>query len=130
MAKGDLSRKAYNWQIQHGVAVLMNHAMRDWAVLKPRYGIQKSYAQMTLYDAMGWVVHEDELQKVWDASAEIMTVNRPCGPPGSGLERCRIPTDGKFCRRWNGPELKPAELGVVERPEHGLTGLEGLTAAA
>lgn len=130
LAKGDLSRKAYNWQIQHGVAVLMNHAMRDWAVLKGRYGIKHSYAQMTLYDAMGWVVHEDELQKVWDASAEIMTLNRPCGPPGSGLERCRIPTDGKFCQRWNGPDLTLAELGVVDRPEYKLTGLEGPAVAA
>jgi uracil-DNA glycosylase family 4 len=126
MKKEDVTRKSYNYQIQHGVAVLMNQAMYDWTVQKRLQKI-RSYCYATLYDNLGWVVYEDELQKVWDVSQEIMTENRPVGPADGSrpqLAKWRIPTDAKLTKGWDGKATKPSELGIQLHPEKNLTGLE------
>lgn len=127
MNEGDLTRKAYNYQIQHIVAVLMNQAMQDWAVLRKKYRL-KSYAYATLYDNIGWVVFEDELQTVWDLSMEVMTTKRPVGPEIGEipeLAHCFIPTEGEISKEWEGKPIPPETLGINPRKELNKTGLEG-----
>jgi uracil-DNA glycosylase family 4 len=127
MKEGDLTRKAYNYQIQHIVAVLMNQAMNDWTEIRKRENL-KSYAYATLYDNIGWVVYEDELQKVWDISQQVMTHNRPVGPVIGDLpilNDWRIPTEGDLSQSWDGKSTKPEDLGIDPHPEYNLTGLEG-----
>jgi uracil-DNA glycosylase family 4 len=126
MKEGDLTRKAYNYQIQHIVAVLMNQAMNDWTQIRQKRGL-KSYAYATLYDNIGWVVYEDELQEVWDLSMEVMTTNRPVGPKNGQLpilNSWKIPTEGDLSKAWDGPSTKPEALGIEPHPEMNLTGLE------
>lgn len=126
MNKGDVTRKAYNYQIQHIVAVLMNQAMDDWVQERARRNL-KSYAYATLYDNIGWVVYEDELQEVWDLSMEVMTAKRPAGPSQGELpilNNWHIPTEGDLSQRWEGPTIKPESLGIEPHPELNLTGLE------
>lgn len=122
----DVARKSYNYQIQHGVAVLMNQAMGDWSRIRKAQNL-KSYAYATLYDNIGWVVYEDEMQKVWDISQEIMTQNRPIGPidgPRKELTTRKIPTDGQISKGWEGETTKPEALGIIMHPEKNKTGLE------
>jgi uracil-DNA glycosylase family 4 len=126
MKEGDLTRKAYNYQIQHIVAVLMNQAMHDWTV---RREVEKlrSYSYSTLYDNIGWVVYEDELQKVWDISMEVMTAQRPVGPKDGEmpvLNKWHIPTEGALSKAWDGKETEPSALGIIENGHLNLTGLE------
>lgn len=126
MKEGDLTRKAYNYQIQHIVAVMMNQAMNDWTVSRKKLGL-KSYAYATLYDNIGWVVYEDELQKVWDLSMEVMTTNRPVGPAIGELpilNNWKIPTDGDLSKSWDGASTNPEDLGIVLNNHMNLTGLE------
>jgi len=126
MKEGDLTRKSYNYQIQHIVAVLMNQAMNDWTQIRQKRGL-KSYAYATLYDNIGWVVYEDELQEVWDLSMEVMTKNRPVGPAVGDLpilNSWKIPTEGDLSKAWDGPSTKPEDLGIDPHPEMNLTGLE------
>jgi uracil-DNA glycosylase family 4 len=126
MKEGDLTRKSYNYQIQHIVAVLMNQAMNDWTQIRRKRGL-KSYAYATLYDNIGWVVYEDELQEVWDLSMEVMTTNRPVGPKVGDLtilNSWKIPTEGDLSKAWDGKSIKPEELGIDPHPEMNLTGLE------
>jgi uracil-DNA glycosylase family 4 len=129
MKEGDLVRKAYNYQIQHIVAVLMNQAMNDWTQLRKAHCL-KSYAYATLYDNIGWVVFEDELQKVWDLSMEVMTEKRPVGPAEGSLpilHSWHIPTEGEISLAWDGEAISPQSLGIEPHPEKNLTGLENLT---
>jgi DNA polymerase I-like protein with 3'-5' exonuclease and polymerase domains len=127
MKEGEMTRKAYNYQIQHIVAVLMNQAMQDW--IRERHQRKlRSYAYTTLYDNIGWVVHEDELQDVWDISMRVMTSERPVGPligEIPELFNCHIPTDGELSYEWEGKLIDPTSLGINTHPELNLTGLEG-----
>jgi uracil-DNA glycosylase family 4 len=129
MSTGDVTRKAYNYQVQHIVAVLMNHAMNDWVQERAKREL-KSYAYATLYDNIGWVVHEDELQEVWDLSMEVMTAKRPAGPKEGELpilHDWHIPTEGELSLKWEGPDIDPKSLGITLHEELNRTGLEGLT---
>lgn len=122
MKKGDLERKAYNYQIQHGVAVLMNQAMAHWTKERRRQKL-RSYQFYTLYDAIGWVIPEDELQQTWDTSIQIMTAQRPIAPTGIAA-KWLIPTDGKLSKCWSGEDkVKPESLGINKRDEWNITGL-------
>lgn len=126
MKEGDLTRKAYNYQIQHIVAVMMNQAMNDWTQLRRKLNL-KSYAYATLYDNIGWVVYEDELQKVWDLSMEVMTTKRPVGPKVGDLpilNNWKIPTEGDLSKSWDGASVKPEDLGIKLNSHMNLTGLE------
>jgi DNA polymerase I-like protein with 3'-5' exonuclease and polymerase domains len=126
MKEGDLTRKAYNYQIQHIVAVMMNQAMNDWTQIRRKLNL-KSYAYATLYDNIGWVVYEDELQKVWDLSMEVMTTNRPVGPNIGELpilSNWKIPTEGDLSKAWDGASTKPEDLGIKPNNHLNLTGLE------
>jgi len=126
MKEGDLTRKAYNYQIQHIVAVMMNQAMNDWTQTRQRLNL-KSYAYATLYDNIGWVVYEDELQKVWDLSMQIMTTKRPVGPSIGDLpvlNNWKIPTEGDLSKSWDGVTTKPEDLGINPNSHMNLTGLE------
>lgn len=126
MSTGDVTRKAYNYQIQHIVAVLMNQAMNDWVQERAKRGL-KSYAYATLYDNIGWVVHEDELQEVWDLSMEVMTADRPAGPKEGALpilNEWHIPTEGELSAEWEGAAIKPESLGIDPHEELNRTGLE------
>jgi hypothetical protein len=128
MKEGDMTRKAYNYQIQHIVAVLMNQAMNDWTIRRKALGL-RSYAYATLYDNIGWVVYEDELQQVWDLSMEVMTQHRPVGPAVGDLpilNSWHVPTDGELSKAWSGEEADPKSLGIDLHPEKNLTGLEGM----
>jgi len=128
MKQGDLVRKAYNYQIQHIVAVLMNQAMNDWTQIKKALKL-KSYAYATLYDNIGWVVYEEELQKVWDLSMEVMTEHRPVGPssgPLPILNSWHIPTEGEISLAWDAAPIDPLSLGITLNPQKNLTGLENL----
>lgn len=126
MKEGDLTRKAYNYQIQHIVAVMMNQAMNDWTQIRRDLKL-KSYAYATLYDNIGWVVYEDELQKVWDLSMEVMTTKRPVGPKVGDLpilNEWKIPTEGDLSKSWDGQSTKPEDLGIKVNSHMNLTGLE------
>jgi uracil-DNA glycosylase family 4 len=128
MNTGDLTRKAYNYQVQHIVAALMNQAMDDWVQIQEARNL-KSRIYATNYDNLGWIVHEDELQEVWDISMEVMTEKRPAGPPAGdlpALENWHIPTEGELSQEWEGKKTKPEELGIKPHPEKNRTGLEGL----
>jgi uracil-DNA glycosylase family 4 len=122
----EVTRKAYNYQIQHLVAAVMNIAMADW-IRRRKETKLKSYAYATLYDNIGWVAYEDELQQVWDLSQTVMTTERPIGPKtGSRPEMANwhFPADGQFSHTWEGKGLKPHEVGVTVNPAANLTGLE------
>jgi len=126
MKEGDIIRKAYNYQIQHIVAVLMNQAMNDWTQIRQQRKL-KSYAYATLYDNIGWVVYEDELQTVWDLSMEVMTEKRPVGPLKGDLpilNSWHIPTEGEISLAWDGEVIPPQSLGIDLHPEKNWTGLE------
>lgn len=126
MSEGDLTRKAYNYQVQHIVAVLMNQAMFDWVERRKKHNL-KSYAYATLYDNIGWVVYEEELQKVWDLSMEVMTQDRPVGPAIGELpilNTWHIPTEGDISTAWDGPSIDPESLNIELHNEKNLTGLE------
>jgi uracil-DNA glycosylase family 4 len=129
MKDADLTRKAYNYQIQHIVAVLMNQAMKDWVDSRQKYKF-KSYSYATLYDNIGWVVYEDELQDIWDLSQEIMTYKRPVGPAivdhpeHAILNTWKIPTEGDISYGWDGKSLNPKDLGINLNEELNLTGVE------
>ena len=117
--KDQLERKAYNWPIQHGVAVLMNQAMAEWKRRKTQEKL-KSHLFYTLYDALGWHCPIDELQQVWTISAEIMTKHRPALPDRPWC----IPTDGKIKTNWESGDVDMDKLGIKDDPSLNLTGLE------
>ena len=125
--KGDeVTRKSYNYQIQHLVAVIMNMAMADWVKRRKQLKL-KSYAYATLYDNIGWVAYEDELQDIWDISQTVMTTERPIGPKDGEhpeMANWHFPTDGDFSKTWEGDTIKPAALGVDPKPYRNMTGLE------
>ena len=119
MRKDQLERKAYNWPIQHGVAVLMNQAMAEWKRRRTQAKL-KSHLFYTLYDALGWHCPLDELQTVWTISAEIMTKERPALPDRPWC----IPTDGKIKTNWESGDVELDKLSVQDDPSLNLTGLE------
>jgi len=125
-AKDETTRKAYNYQIQHLVAAVMNMALADWSREKSERELN-TYAYATNYDNIGWVVPENELQEAWDVSQLIMTTNRPVGPKDGEkpeLATRHFPTEGEFSIRWEGKTIPLEELGVEAHPELNLTGLE------
>ena len=111
MREDQLTRKAYNWPIQHGVAVVMNQAMYEWTQRRRQLGL-KSRAFYTLYDALGWHVPQAELQTVWTISGEVMTKNRPVLPDRPWC----IPTDGKIKTNWESGDIELDKLGVKDDP--------------
>ena len=119
MRDDQLTRKAYNWPIQHGVAVIMNQAMAEWSRRRNQLKL-KSRTFYTLYDALGWHCPVDELQTVWNISAEVMTKNRPVLPD---LPWC-IPTDGKIKTNWESGDIDLEKLGIQDDPTSNLTLLE------
>lgn len=126
MKPDEVSRKSYNYQIQHLVAAVMNMAMADWIRRREQHQL-KSFSYATLYDNIGWVTYEDELQEVWDISQTVMTTERPIGPkdgPNPEMANWHFPTDGEFSLTWEGKTIKPEELGVDPKPHRNLTGLE------
>lgn len=126
MKEDEVTRKAYNYQIQHIVAAVMNMAMADWIRRREQTKV-KSYSYATLYDNIGWVVYEDELQEIWDLSQTVMTTERPVGPKdGENPEMANwhFPTDGEFSKTWEGEKIDLKTLGVNPKKERNLTGLE------
>ena len=101
MNKGDLERKAYNLQIQHGVGMMMIDAMIDWDKKRQKYNL-KSELFMTLYDALGWEVKNEEISTIAEISHEVMTTERPVGP----MDNRTIPTEGEFIEFWEGEKLE------------------------
>jgi hypothetical protein len=100
--------------------------MNDWTQIRREKSL-KSYAYATLYDNIGWVVYEDELQTVWDLSMEVMTEKRPVGPeigPLPILNKWHIPTEGEISLAWDGDAIKPESLGINTNDHKNLTGLE------
>ena len=95
----EIQRQAFNLPLQHGVACLMNQALVDWEEAKERYRL-KTEVFLSLYDAIGWHVPDDEAKTVAEISHEIMSVKRPVGP----LDSRTIPTEGKFMKYWEGPK--------------------------
>lgn len=126
MKEDEVTRKAYNYQIQHLVAVVMNMAMADWVRRREQSKV-KSYSYATLYDNIGWVVHEDELQEIWDLSQTVMTTERPVGPKDGenpNMANWHFPTDGEFSQTWEGKTIDLKTLGINPKKERNLTGLE------
>lgn len=127
MAAGDRERQAYNWQIQHGVAVLMNQAMHAWTEFRKENDL-KSWAYMTLYDALGWAVSLDEVDTVWNNSMRIMTSDRPICPvdgPNPKNGKRFIPTDGKLSQGWDADTFKLDKFPITDQSaELNKTGLE------
>jgi hypothetical protein len=119
MREDQLTRKAYNWPIQHGVAVIMNQAMAEWTRRRHQLKL-KSRTFYTLYDALGWHCPVDELRTVWAISAEIMTKNRPVLPDRPWC----IPTDGKIKTNWESGDIELEKFGVQDHPDSNLTQLK------
>ena len=118
MRQDQLTRKAYNWPIQHGVAAIMNQAMYDWSQRRKQLGLI-SRTFYTLYDALGFHCPAEELQTVWTISSEVMTKNRPVLPDRAWS----IPTDGKIKTNWESGEIELAKVGVNDDPNTNLTNL-------
>lgn len=126
MREDEVTRKAYNYQIQHLVAAVMNMAMADWTRRRQQEAL-KSYAYATLYDNIGWVVYEDETQKIWDLAHTVMTTERPVGPKDGEkpeMANWHFPIDPEFSETWEGETIDPSSLGIDLKPERNLTGLE------
>lgn len=127
MNAGDRERQAYNWQIQHGVAVLMNQAMHAWTEYRKEKNL-KSWAYMTLYDALGWAVSLDEIDDVWNNSMRVMTAERPVCPPDAPNPKNGhrfIPTDGKLSQGWDANTFELSKFAIKDRSaELNKTGLE------
>ena len=119
MREDQLTRKAYNWPIQHAVAVTMNQAMHEWSRRRHQLAL-KSKMFYTLYDALGWHCPAQELQTVWTISSEVMTKHRPLLPDRPWC----IPTDGKIKTNWESGDVELDKLGVTDDPTTNLTKLE------
>jgi hypothetical protein len=80
---------------------MMIDAMLDWEKKRQKYNL-KSELFMTLYDALGWDVPDNEIPTVAEISHDIMTTERPVGP----LDSRTIPTEGEFIECWEGEPIK------------------------
>lgn len=99
--RGEVERQAFNLQLQHGVAYLMMQTINDWVKYKSKYKF-KTNMWLSLYDAGGWHIPENEIQNVAEITHEIMTTKRPVGP----FDNRTIPTEGDFTEYWEGKHLK------------------------
>lgn len=108
----EVYRQGLNFQLQHGVAVMMLQTINDWGRIKAKYNL-KTEMFLSLYDACGWHIPVAEAETMIQLSHELMTVNRPVGP----LDPRTIPTEGEIQEYWEGPNL-PGYEG------YGATGLQ------